>query len=94
MGGTKSVFRDVGIAAGQILLSLLLGIVGGGVCGAAILAFGGLIGRSGTTGTEYLGYWNVDVVWLGLLYGGFFGAFAGPLAYPFLVRKIGFQKSF
>ena len=75
------------------ILLVLVGIVGGGLCGAAILVFGGLIGRSGTAGTEYFGYWNVDTIWLGLLYGGFFGAFAGPLAHPFLIRKIGIQKS-
>src|SRR6266571_314232 len=89
----KSLFKNARAAVGGVFLSLLLGIVGGGVCGAAILVFGGLIGKSGTTGTEYFGYWNVDIIWLGLLYGGFVGAFVGPLAYPFLVRKIGFQKA-
>jgi hypothetical protein len=93
MGERKNFPQSVGEAIGGVFLSLLLGIIGGGLCGAAILVFGGLIGRSGTTGTEYFGYWNVDVIWLGLLYGGFFGAFVGPLAYPFLIRKIGFQKS-
>ena len=93
MDDKKSLFKNASAAIGGIFLSLLLGVVGGGVCGAAILVFGGLIGRSGTTGTEYFGYWNVGIIWLGLLYGGFFGAFVGPLAYPFLVRKIGFQKA-
>jgi len=93
MGDKKILFKNARAAIGGVFLSLLLGIVGGGVCGAAILVFGGLIGRSGTTGTEYFGYWNVDIIWLGLLYGGFLGAFAGPLAYPFLVRIIGFQKA-
>jgi hypothetical protein len=69
-----------------------MGIVGGGICGTGILSFGGLIGRSGTTGTEYWGYWGVDFIWLGVVYGGIFGAFVGPIAYPSLVRKIGFQK--
>ena len=93
MGETKKVFRNAIDAIGGLLLSLLLGVVGGGICGATILIFGGLIGRSGNTGEEYFGFWNVDTIWLGLLYGGFFGAFVGPLAYPILVRKIGFQKS-
>jgi len=30
---------------------------------------------------------------LGLGYGGFFGAFLGPIAYTLVVRKIGFQKA-
>jgi len=93
MGEKKNFPKNVGEAIGGVFLSLVLAIIGGGLCGAAILVFGGLIGRSGTTGTEYFGYWNVDTIWLGLLYGGFFGAFVGPLAYPFLIRKIGFQKS-
>jgi hypothetical protein len=80
-------------AARGAFLSLLLGIVGGGLCGVAILVFGAFIGRSGTTGAEYFGYWDVAVAQLGLLYCGLFGAFVAPLAYPFLVRQIGFQKA-
>jgi hypothetical protein len=74
-------------------LSLLLGIVGGALCGAAILVFNGLIGRSETTGAEYLGYWEVSEVWLGFFYGGFFGAIVAPFGYVVAVRRIGFQKS-
>ena len=83
----------IGEAVVGAFLSLLLGIVGGGMCGAAILVFGAFIGRSGTTGTEYFGYWNLAIIPIGLFYGGFFGAIVGPLAYPFLVRKIGVQRS-
>jgi len=75
-------------------MSIPLGIVGGAVCGAAILSFGALIGRSGSTGTEHVGYWVIDLVWLGFLYGGLLGAFVTPIAYVPLVRKIGFQKAF
>lgn len=78
---------------GGVLLSFLLGIAGGGICGAAILFFNGFIGRSETTGAEYFGYWNLWVIPIGLFYGALFGALAGPLAYPFLIRKIGFQKA-
>ena len=80
-------------AVGNVFLSLLLGLAGGGICGAAILVFGAFIGRSGTTGTEYFGYWDPAIVPIGLFYGGLLGAIVGPLAYPFLVRKIGFQKA-
>ena len=73
--------------------SLLLGIVGGALCGAAILVFGGLMGRSGSTGEEYIGYWNIAEIWLGFLYGGFFGIIVGPIAYVATIRKIGFQRS-
>jgi hypothetical protein len=93
MNRKNKLLKDASHAIGGLFLSLLIGIVGGGICGTAILVFGGLIGRSGTTGTEYFGYWSVDFIWLGVVYGGFFGAFVGPIAYPFLVRKIGFPKS-
>jgi hypothetical protein len=93
MENTESTLRKVTKVATGELLSLLLGIVGGGLCGAAILVFGALAGRSGTTGTEYIGYWDIGLVWLGLLYGGFIGAPVGLIAYPMAVRKIGFQKA-
>ncbi len=83
----------MGKAVGSVFLSLLLGMVGGGICGAAILVFGAFIGRSGTTGTEYFGYWDPAIVPIGLFYGGLLGAIVGPLAYPSLVRKIGFQRA-
>jgi hypothetical protein len=40
----KSLFKNESAAKGGGFLSLLLGIVGDGVCGAAILVFGGLAG--------------------------------------------------
>ena len=93
MSRMKTFFFRAGKVIGDGSLSLLLGIVGGGSCGAAILVFGALIGRSGTTGTEYFGYWDIALVWLGLLYGGLFGAFVGPIAYMLVIRKIGFQRA-
>ena len=80
--------------ATAILLTIPLGMLGGAVCDAAILSFGDLIGRSGDTGTRYVGYWNVASVWLGFLYGGLLGALVTPIAYLTLVRKIGFRKAF
>ena len=85
--------RHITLKATLVVLAILLGIVGGGVCGAAILSFGALIGRNGSTGTEYVGYWVIELVWLGFLYGGLLGAFVAPIAYVTLVRKIGFQKA-
>jgi hypothetical protein len=57
-------------------------------------ALGALIGRSGSTGTEYVGYWVIELIWLGFLYGGFLGALVTPIAYVTLIRKIGFRKAF
>jgi hypothetical protein len=93
MSLSKAVSTTIGNAVGGVFSSLLLGIAGGGICGTTILVFGAFIGRSGTTGTEYFGYWDSAIIPIGLFYGGLFGAFVGPLAYVFFVRKIGFQKS-
>jgi hypothetical protein len=88
----KSAGR-VALKVTLVFIAILFGIVGGALCGAAILSFGALIGRSGSTGTEYVGYWVIDLVWLGFLYGGLLGAFVTPIAYVILVKKIGFQKA-
>ncbi|MGB6483018.1 MAG: hypothetical protein WBE86_05975 [Candidatus Acidiferrales bacterium] len=93
MPNVKSVSVKVGREIAGVCLSLVLGVAGGALCGAAILVFGGLIGRSGNTGEEYIGDWNVATVWLGMLYGAFFGAIVGPIAYVALVRKMGFQRA-
>jgi hypothetical protein len=93
MDKPESFIVKISKAMGGVFLSLLLGIVGGALCGAAILVFGAFIGRSGTTGTEYFGHWDVAIVPIGLLYGGLFGALLGPLAYALVVRTIGFQKA-
>ena len=93
MRTSEDLSNKIGKAVGSAFLSLLLGTFGGSICGAAILVFGAFIGRSGTTGTEYFGYWNPAIVPIGLFYGGLFGAIVGPLAYPFLVRRIGFKRA-
>jgi len=78
---------------GGLLLSVLLGAVGGGLCGGVILFFNAFIGRSGTTGAEYFGYWNPWAFLIGLMYGVPIGGIVTPLAYPLLVRRIGFGKA-
>lgn len=93
MSPSEGFSTKIGKAVGSVFLSLLFGMAGGGICGAAILVFSAFIGRIGTTHTEYFGYWDSPIIPIGFFYGGLFGAFAGPLAYPFLIRKIGFQKS-
>jgi len=85
--------RTVPKHASRAVFSMVLGIVGGAICGAAILSFGALIGRSGTTGEEYFGYWNIAFVWLGVMYGGPLGAFVAAVAYATLVRTIGIRRA-
>ncbi len=77
----------------EFLLSVPIGILGGSVCGIVILSFNSLIGRSGTTGTEYIGYWDWGILGLGIMYGSFVGLFVAPLGYLIFLRKIGLQKA-
>jgi len=92
MSDKNTFLLKAGRLALEFCASVLLGIAGGGICGAAILSLNVLLGRSGTTG-EHFGDWNYAVAVLGLWYGGFLGAFVTPLAYVLLVRKIGFQRA-
>jgi len=62
MGKPKSFIQTAAKAIGGVFLSLLLGMAGGGLCGAVILSFGDLIGRSGDTGSEYVGYWTAGPI--------------------------------
>jgi hypothetical protein len=93
MGKPRSFIQKAAKAIGGVFLSLSLGMAGGGLCGAVILSFGDLIGRSGDTGSEYVGYWTLDTLWLGLLCGATFGLLVGPIAFALVVRRIGFQKA-
>jgi len=79
--------------SGGLLLSVLLGALGGAFCGAAILIFAGLIGRSGNAGKEYVGNWSLASGELGLLYGCILGAVVGPIAYALIVRRIGLPRA-
>ncbi|MEI8291025.1 MAG: hypothetical protein WCH99_16290 [Verrucomicrobiota bacterium] len=57
---------------------LAIGAAGGTICAAVILSFGGLIGRSGDTGSEYVGYWSPAYLVLAL----FYGSLVGMIFYP------------
>ena len=89
----SGILRTVFVHVVGLISSIVLGIVGGALCGAAILAFGGLIGRSCTTGAEYIGYWESAELWVGSMYGAPLGAIAGALAYATLVHTIGFRRA-
>jgi hypothetical protein len=76
-----------------VLGAALTGSIMGTVLGFLILSFGGLIGRSGTTGTEYFGYWEPGTAWG---WASFFGALPGalgmPLAYFVCLREIPYKQ--
>jgi hypothetical protein len=67
-------------------------MLGGAACGSVILSFGYLIGRSGDNPPEPIGYWSPDVMYLGMMYGGFVGAFIFPITYLIVLRKIGYRR--
>jgi hypothetical protein len=73
--------------------SIVVGFLGGVVCGAVILSLCGLAGRSGTTGADYVGYWSFGLALVGAMYGGPIGAIVGPLGYLTFVREIGFRSA-
>ena len=70
-------------------LVLLIGWIGGMLCGFPIVLFGDYLGRSGTTGTDYLGYWNPESAWfLARTYGSLVGALVLPAAYIHLLSGV------
>ncbi len=73
--------------ATNLLLALLIGIVGGALCGGIILPIS--LYRS----THEL-MWSTSVLYWGLLYGAIIGGLGVPAAHLFLLRKIGFGKAF
>ena len=60
---------------------LAIGAVGGTICAAVILSFGGLIGRSGDTGSEYVGFWSPAYLGLGFFYGSITGIIFYPIGW-------------
>ena len=82
--------RLIGTAAKEVsrfAVSWLLGIAGGGLCGAAMaFVFGTLEGFSMGERAE-----TVDV---GLFYGAALGTIYAPFAYCWFIRKIGLRRAF
>ncbi|MEW6714980.1 MAG: hypothetical protein AB1306_07825 [Nitrospirota bacterium] len=77
----------------NLIRSIPFGVIGGAICGSVIWSFTSLIGHSGTTGSEYVGAWELADVFLGMMYGGYFGIIMGPLGYVIFLRNIGLRKA-
>jgi hypothetical protein len=76
------------------LASLALGYMQGWLAGFIILAIGGLLGKSGTTGTEYVGYWAPHQYWmLARMFGAPLGAIAATIANLFLLEHAPFIRA-
>jgi hypothetical protein len=78
--------------AGGLVLSVVLGFIGGSICGGAILSMCALSGRIQTTGENYVGFWDYGLLLIGSMYGGPLGAILGPVAYVTFARRIGFKQ--
>lgn len=75
-------------SAGWFFAILSIAGVSGHVCGFLILLFSFVIGHSGTTGTEYLGYWDPKSAWdLSSWYGTPLGTLLGPIGYYSFLRR-------
>jgi len=89
----NAILRAIGRYVRGLIFSLALGIYGGGLCGAVILSLIDLLGRSRTTGEEYLGHWSIGSAEVGFMYGAPLGAIVAPVAYVALVNAIGFRRA-
>jgi len=72
----------------RALLSFPVGFLGGSICGFFILSFGALIGKSGNTGCEYIGYWSLGYLLLATMYGGPLGFLFFPLGHALFLGGI------
>jgi fermentation-respiration switch protein FrsA (DUF1100 family) len=72
----------------RAFLSFPVGFVGGSVCGFFILSFAALIGHSGDTGCEYIGYWSPAYLLLATMYGGPLGLLVFPFGYALFLSDI------
>jgi hypothetical protein len=82
--GMRNLFRYI------ILLTatLFVGALSGWICGFIIIAFGHYIGRSGTTGTQYFGYWDPKSAWgLSEWYGKPLGQLMAPIGYFIFLQR-------
>ena len=89
-----SLDKEMNHSATRALLSLPTGFIGGCFCGFVILSFGALIGRSGDTGYEYIGYWSPAYICLGGIYGGPLGFIFYPFGYIIFLRGIPLNRLF
>ena len=71
-----------------LLISPVLGMVAGWFCASVILSFGALIGKSGSTGEEYVGFWSPWLMLLGVMYGAPIGAICLSVMYVLFLADI------
>lgn len=86
-------FKSVLKYSRGLAFSVALGVIGGMISGSAILSLCALAGRIGTSGDNYVGFWQWGLLLVGSMYGGLVGAVMGPVAYATIVRTIGFKQA-
>jgi hypothetical protein len=76
----------------ELLLSVPLGAIGGGLCGAVILSANVLIGPP-WAGPEFTVHWEPYFLGLGATFGGYIGIVVAPIGYLLFLRSIGLRKA-
>lgn len=67
----------------------IAGFIGGWLCGFLILTFGNAIGRGGSSGTEYVGYWDLQsTFWMAFMYGAPLGAIVFDICYVRFLKNV------
>jgi hypothetical protein len=75
------------------VLSMLVGICAVGLCGIAIAVFASLIGHTMRYDAR-VGHLDIGLISVSFAVGMVLGAFAGPIVYLTLCRKVGIGKAF
>lgn len=72
----------------------VLGACGGALAGWLFFVVFDFLGKSGTTGTEYFGYWNPQGSWFdATVYAAPLGGILLPLGYGIFLRRLPFPHS-
>lgn len=70
-----------------------IGLCGGLIAGFIILSFGFYIGKSGSTGNEYIGFWDPEyALWLASWIGAPIGGISFLVAYYAMLRGISWGR--
>jgi hypothetical protein len=71
------------------LFLVIGGWIGGWMLATLVLSFIAIIGKLGDTGSNYIGYWNIGIIGLGLIYGSPIGVVI-TLVMRIILNKIPF----
>jgi hypothetical protein len=88
-----SYFRAIRETSYVAVIGLFLGALEGSVFGFYFLSLCDLLGKSGNTGAEYIGHWDVLYDFLGgILYGGIIGGIGGAILHGIRRRGVDLRR--